>query len=246
MDKLTLTGLILAVLSLVGGSILKGAGLAGLWSPAAFVIVIVGTIAATLVQTKLDTFRRALKIMKWVFNPPVLDRHAQLEKLVELSTKARKNGVLKLEEDCNSMEPGLFKRGLQMVVDATEPELIREMLELESHNQSEADLSAAKVFESSGIYSPTMGIIGAVLGLMAVMKNLSEPDKIGVGIAAAFTATIYGIGLANLILLPFAGKLKALINQRSDDRQLIIEGVVGIARAENPRNLQDRLSAFLH
>lgn len=245
MDKLTIVGLTLALISLVGGSILKGAGLAGLWSPAAFVIVVVGTIAASLVQAKLETFKRAMKIVKWTVNPPSTDREAAIASFIELSTKARKAGVLSLQEELKNLNDPFIEKGVQMVVDGVEPDKIREMLELEAHTQTEADLAAAKFFETAGIYSPTMGIIGAVLGLMAVMKNLSNPELIGSGIAAAFTATIYGIGLANLVLLPFAGKLKGLVNHRAEDRQLAVEALIGIAQAENPRNLQVRLSAFL-
>lgn len=245
MDKLSIIGLVLAVSSLIGGSVLKGAGLAGLWSPAAFVIVILGTIAATIIQARMDTVKRSAKIVKWVFKAPTIDRATIVEQIIDWSKASRKEGILALQPQIDVITDPFLQRGLQMVVDGMEPDAIREAMELEVHNTTEDDLAAAKVFESAGIYSPTMGIIGAVLGLMAVMKNLSEPDKIGAGIAAAFTATIYGIGLANLVLLPFAGKLKSLINQRADDRQMAIEGLIGIASAENPQALRGRLNAYI-
>ncbi len=139
-----------------------------------------------------------------------------------------------------------MRKGLQMVVDGLEPESIRQMLEIELHGQSQRDLAAAKVFEGMGIYAPTLGIVGAVLGLIAVMKNLADPSKLGSGIAAAFTATIYGIGTANLALLPAASKLKGLINQQAEEREMVIEGLIAIAQGENPRNIETRLNGFVH
>ena len=246
MDRLSVIGVVLALVALVGGSVLKGSGLSGLWNPAAFVIVIVGTIAAILLQTPLATFRRALKIVRWVFQPPAQDRATVIAKIVEWSTTARKQGLLGLEAEVQSLEDPFLRKGLQMVVDGVEPEAIRQMLEIELHGQSDRDMSAAKVFEGMGIYSPTLGIIGAVLGLMAVMKNLADPSKLGPGIAAAFTATIYGIGAANLMLLPMAAKLKGLVNHQTQEREMIVEGLIAIAQGENPRNIEARLNGFIH
>lgn len=246
MDRLSVIGVVLALVALVGGSVLKGSGLSGLWNPAAFVIVIVGTVAAILLQTPLATFRRALKIVRWVFQPPSQDSATIIAKIVEWSTTARKQGLLGLEAEVQAQEDPFLRKGLQMVVDGIEPEAIRQMLEIELHGQSERDLSAAKVFEGMGIYSPTLGIIGAVLGLMAVMKNLADPSKLGPGIAAAFTATIYGIGAANLMLLPMAAKLKGLVNHQTHEREMIVEGLIAIAQGENPRNIEARLNGFVH
>ncbi|HVI26058.1 MAG TPA: flagellar motor protein [Xanthomonadaceae bacterium] len=246
MDRLSIIGVVLAIGALMGGSVLKGAGLASLWSPAAFVIVILGTVAAILLQTPLDTFRRALKIVRWVFQPPAQDRTAVIRQIVEWSTVARKQGLLALEAQVESQPDPFLKKGLQMVVDGVEPEAIRQMLEIELHGQGQRDLAAAKVFEGMGIYSPTLGIIGAVLGLIAVMKNLADPTKLGHGIAAAFTATIYGIGAANLMLLPMASKLKGVIHGQTAEREMIVEGLIAIAQGENPRNIETRLNGFVH
>lgn len=245
MDKLSISGAVLAIAALVGGSILKGAGLVGLWSPAAFVIVIVGTVAAVLLQTPLPLARRAFAIARWVFQPPTGDRAQMIATMVDWSTIARKSGLLGLESRVDEQQDPFLRKGLQMVVDGVEPEAIRQMLEIEADGRTQGDVAASKVFESAGVYSPTLGIVGAVLGLMAVMKHLSEPDKIGAGIAAAFTATIYGIGMANLVLLPMAGKLKTHIVRRHGDRELIIEGLVGLANGENPRTLETRLNGFV-
>ena len=245
MDRLSVIGAILALAALLIGSVLKGAGLAALWSPAAFVIVFAGTFAAILLQTSMPTFRRAMKIVRWVFQPPAQDRGAVIAQIVEWSTTARKQGLLGLEAQVEAQPDQFLRKGLQMVVDGVEPESIRQVLEIELHGQSSRDLAAAKVWEGMGIYSPTLGIIGAVLGLIAVMKNLADPSKLGHGIAAAFTATIYGIGAANLALLPIASKLKGHVHHQMQDREMIIEGLIAIAQGENPRNIQARLNGYL-
>lgn len=246
MDRLSVIGAVLAISALLGGSVLKGAGLSGLWSPAAFVIVVLGTLAAILLQTPMKTFRRALKIVRWVFQPPAHDRVAVIAKIVEWSGTARRQGLLGLEMEVQAQPDPFLRKGLQMVVDGVEPESVRQMLEIELHGQARSDLDAAKVFEGMGIYSPTLGIIGAVLGLMAVMKNLADPSMLGHGIAAAFTATIYGIGIANLAMLPIASKLKGLIHHQTEEREMIVEGLIAIAQGENPRNIEARLNGFVH
>ena len=245
MDILSVIGAILGLVALVGGSILKGAGLSGLWSPAAFIIVIVGTIAAILLQTPMHTFRRALGIVRWVFFPPPQDHAALIARMLEWSTISRKQGLLALEPVLDQLPDPFLRKGLQMVVDGVEPETMRQMLEIESHAQSQRDIAAAKVFEGMGIYAPTLGIIGAVLGLIAVMKNLADPSKLGHGIAAAFTATIYGIASANLLFLPVAAKLKSVIAHNSREREMIIEGLIAIAHGENPRNIETSLAGFV-
>ncbi len=246
MDRLSLIGLFLALASLVGGSILKGAGLASLWSPAAFVIVIVGTLAAILLHTSPPVFKHAFKIVRWIVRPPGSDRHDLIRQIVEWSNIARRQGLLGLEAQVDAQDDPFLRKGLQLLVDGVEPESIRHMLEIELSNQESQDLAASKVFEGMGIYAPTLGIIGAVLGLIAVMKNLADPSKLGHGIAAAFTATIYGIASANLLFLPISAKLKSVIHHNSRDREMIIEGLISIAQGENPRNIETNLSGFLH
>jgi chemotaxis protein MotA len=246
MDRLSLIGVVLALVALLGGSVLKGAGLAGLWSPAAFVIVILGTLAAILVQTPMATFRRAMKMLPWVVKPPKNDGPGLIKSVVGWGDTARRQGLLGLESELDAVPDEFLRKGLQMVVDGSEPEQIRQTLEIELESQQHRDVAAAKVFEGMGIYAPTLGIIGAVLGLMAVMKNLADPSHLGHGIAAAFTATIYGIGSANLLLLPMAAKLKGVIAAQALDREMLIEGLIAIAQGENPRNIEARLSGYLH
>lgn len=245
MDPLTLLGVFLAFASIIVGSILKGAGVESLLNPAAFVIVFVGTFAASLLQTPKATFIRAWKIVPWIFKPPLEDHDKIITKMVEWSETARKQGLLGLEPALESEKDPFAQRALQMLVDGTEPEKIREALEVELEVKEKSNTQSAKVFEGLGIYSPTLGIIGAVLGLIAVMKNLADPSKLGHGIAAAFTATIYGIGLANLFFLPTANKLKDIIKAQTHAKEMIIEGIIAIAEGENPRNLEAKLRGFV-
>jgi len=245
MDILSLIGIVLGIVAIVGGALAKGAGLSSLWSAAAFIIVILGTVAAILVQTPMPTFKRALKVFGWILKPPVNPNREILNRLTGWSTRARKDGLLGLEKDIGSLADPFLRKGLQLLVDGNEPDTLRKVLEVDLHSQEQADLDAAKVFEGMGIYAPTLGIIGAVLGLMAVMQNLADPSKLGTGIAAAFTATIYGIASANLFFLPVAAKLKSVIRQRARCQELIIEGLIAIAEGENPRNIESRLQGYL-
>ena len=246
MDILSVIGIVLALAALIGGSVLKGAGLGSLWSSAAFVIVIVGTAAAILLHTPPTVFKRSLRIVRWVLKPPVGDREVLVAQILEWSNVARRQGLLGLEAQVAQQEDPFLQKGLQMLVDGVEPEAIRHMLEIDLHGEEHGDLAAAKVFEGMGIYAPTLGIIGAVFGLIAVMKNLADPSKLGHGIAAAFTATIYGIASANLFFLPVAAKLKSVIARRTGEREMIIEGLIAIAQGENPRNIEAKLAGFLH
>ncbi|PLW83958.1 flagellar motor protein [Kineobactrum sediminis] len=245
MDILSLVGIILAFVSLLVGSILKGSGLAALVSGAAFVIVICGTLAAVLLQTSMPVMKRSMKVVGWIIRPPGTDTEEMIEKIVSWSQLARKEGLLGLEAVVEAETDPFVQKLLQLLVDGGEPEMIQSIMDVEIGTREELDAAAAKVFEAMGIYAPTMGIVGAVLGLMAVMQNLADPSKLGSGIAAAFTATIYGIGSANLFFLPMAGKLKSIIHGQTKAREMIVEGVVSIAQGENPRNIETKLKGYL-
>ncbi len=246
MDILSIVGIVLALVAVLVGAVLKGAGLHALLSSAAFMIVVVGTFAAVLIQTPIKVFKHAFAILPWVFRPPVLKADELIARMVEWSHVARKQGLLGLEPSVEEERDEFLRKGLQLVVDGSEPETIRSILEVELDTREAADNRAAKVFEGMGIYSPTLGIIGAVLGLMAVMQNLADPSKLGHGIAAAFTATVYGIGLANLLFLPVANKLKTVVADQSHVREMIIDGQNSNAQGENPRNIESKLSGYLH
>ena len=246
MDILSLIGIILALIAIIGGAILKGSSAGALVGSAAFVIVVLGTFAASLVQTPLATFLRAWKIAGWVWKPPVNNPEGVIEKIVEWSNVARKQGLLGLESAVEKEEDAFLKKGLQSLVDGGEPDAIRSTMEVELDTMEHFDNQAAKVFEGMGVYAPTLGIIGAVMGLMAVMQNLADPSKLGHGIAAAFIATIYGIGFANLLFLPMGNKLKAMVHSQTQMRVMVIDGIITIAQGENPRNIESKLKGYFH
>ncbi|OOG26208.1 flagellar motor protein [Thioalkalivibrio denitrificans] len=245
MDILSLIGVFLALVAIFGGIIAKGSGIDALWNAAAFIIVVVGTVAAALVQTRLKVFMHAMRIFPWVFVAPRIESLEAIEKLVNWSQIARKEGLLGLETLAEEEQDAFAAKGLQLLVDGTEPEAIRTILEVDLNTREQFDLEGAKVFESMGVYAPTLGIIGAVMGLMAVMQNLADPSRLGIGIAAAFVATIYGIASANLFFLPVGNKLKNTIRGQSAYREMIIDGIISIAEGENPRNIETKLRGYV-
>lgn len=245
MDPLSVIGVTLGVAAILGGNWLEGGHLESLANGPALVIVLGGTVGAALLQTPLRVFLRAMRLLGGVFVPPRRPLSPAIGKIVGWSHTARKEGLLGLEEIAEG-EPDLFiRKGMQLLVDGNEPDEIRHTLEVELEVREKYDLQAAKVFEAMGGYSPTIGIIGAVMGLIHVMQNLADPSRLGSGIATAFVATIYGVGLANLLLLPLAAKLKALTQTEATYREMVIEGLVAIADGENPRNIETRLQGFL-
>ncbi len=244
-DFLTLLGLFLAAIAIVVAEILDGGQLHDLLNLSAFLIVFGGSLGAVLVQTPLKIFIRSCKIIRWVVLPPKLSMEKEIAKIVELSRISRKRGLLALEDEINRSEDNFFKNGLSLVVDAHTPDEIRATLSIVLESEEQRDFAAAKVFDSMGGYSPTIGILGTVLALIKVMGDLAEPEKLGAGIAVAFVATIYGVSFANLLFLPIANKLKAQIIERMRLREMLVEGFVGISEGENPHLLQVRLSSYI-
>ncbi len=245
MDLVSLIGTILAFVVIIVGTVLKGSTVGALWNPAAFVIVFLGTIAALLVQNQGKALKQAMKMLSMVYKPPKHQPSDLISRIVGWSEISRRQGLLGLEPQIESEDDSFVRKGLQLLVDGSEPEAIRGVLEVEVDAREHADLAAAKVYENAGIYSPTMGIIGAVMGLMAVMQNLADPSKLGHGIAAAFVATIYGVALANLLMLPMASRLKALVHKQTQMREILIEGLVSIAEGANPRQIEAKLQGYL-
>ena len=246
MDIVSVVGTILAFLVIIVGTILKGSSLDALWNPAAFVIVFLGTLAALLVQTPGAVLKRAWGMLPWVYRPPDIESENLVSRIVGWSEISRRTGLLGLEPAIERESDPFIRKGLQLLVDGTEPDAMRSVLEVEVLAREHTDIEAAKVFENAGAYSPTMGIIGAVMGLMSVMQNLADPSKLGHGIAAAFTATVYGIGFANLFFLPVAAKLKAIIHRQTQFREMVIDGMLCIAQGENPRAIEAKLQGYLH
>lgn len=245
MDILSIIGIILAFVAILGGNYLEGGHAAALLNGPAALIVFGGTLGAAFIQTPLKVFKRALVIARWIIFPPANRLQQGINQVIGWSTIARKEGLLGLEQIAE-MEPDFFARkGLQLLVDGSEPEALRSILEVDLLTRENHDLMAAKVYESMGGYSPTIGIIGAVMGLIHVMGNLADPSMLGTGIAVAFVATIYGVALANLFLLPVANKLKAVVLEQSRYREMLLEGLLSIAEGENPRSIEMKLEGFL-
>jgi len=245
MDTLSLAGIVIAVAAIVGGNMLEGGHFDSLVQLTAFVIVVGGTVGAIMVQVPYSTFVRSMQIGRWVFCPPELESKATVQKLVRWSNIARKEGLLGLENIAERERDPFSRKGLQLVVDGNEPDTIRSIMEVDMDSHEFRDLQAARVFEGMGGYAPTVGIIGAVLGLIHVMNNLADPQMLGDGIAVAFVATIYGVGIANLFLLPAANKLKGHVYRQSQFREMVIEGLVSIAEGENPRNIETKLQGYM-
>lgn len=245
MDRISTIGTILGFVVIVLGTVLKGSTVEALWNPAAFVIVFFGTLAALLVQNQGTVMKHALKMMKMIYRPPQHEPRDLISRIVGWSEISRRQGLLGLEPQIESESDPFVSKGLQLLVDGGEPDTIRSVLEVDMDTREAIDLAGAKVYENAGIYSPTLGIIGAVMGLMAVMQNLADPSKLGHGIAAAFVATIYGVALANLFMLPMAARLKSLVGKQSQMREILVEGLVSIAQGDNPRQIEARLQGYV-
>jgi chemotaxis protein MotA len=245
MDILSVIGIVLALVAITGGQIVEGGNLGSLLNLPAVLIVIGGTTGAILLQAPLSVFMHALKSIVWVFLPPKTDLKQTIEKIVGWSNIARKEGLLGLEGVAESEKDPFVHKGLQLLIDGTEPDAIRKILEVDLETREHHDLQAAKVFEGMGGYSPTIGIIGAVLGLIHVMENLADPSKLGAGIASAFVATVYGVGFANLFMLPISNKLKSVVQNQTQARDMVIDGLLSIAEGENPRNIETKLLGYV-
>ncbi|WP_339802551.1 flagellar motor protein [uncultured Marinobacter sp.] len=245
MDILSLIGIILAFAALLGGNLLEGGTLASLFNAPAGLIVVGGTLAATILQTSWPLLKRAVSQSRWVLFPPFVGMEDGMGKVIDWSVKARKQGLLGLEAVAESEQEPFARKGLQLLVDGAETETIRSVMEVDLESREQRDLEAAQVFEAMGGYSPTIGIIGAVMGLIQVMTNLEDPASLGSGIATAFVATIYGVALANLLFFPVANKLREIIRRRSRYEDMMIDGIVAIAEGENPRSIELRLRGFI-
>lgn len=246
MDFLSVLGIIVGVGAVIGGNFLDGGDVGSLMNGPALVIVLGGTLGAMFLQFPPRIFLRALRISVWIIKPQKILLKAQIKKVVKWSALARKEGLLGLEDVMDKEADAFALKGLQLLVDGNEPEIIRDCLDVELISREHFDMQAAKVFEAMGGYSPTIGIIAAVMGLIHVMQNLSDPSMLGAGIATAFVATIYGVGFANLLFLPMANKLKTIAHALSQEREMIAEGITSIAEGENPRNIELKLSGFLY
>lgn len=246
MDILSLIGLIVGFGAIIGGQYLEGGHIETILNAVALLIVLGGTLGAVMLQTPISTFLRALTMLRWVFQPPSTSPQKVLSNILKWNQVARREGLIRLESIAMKEKDLFTQKGLQLIADGAESELVRQVLENDVDIQEEDGIQAAKVFEAMGGYSPTIGIIGAVMGLIHVMGNLADPSSLGAGIAVAFVATIYGVGLANLLFLPISNKLKSVVIQRTRIQLMLIEGFMGVADGDNPRNIESRLQAYLN
>ena len=245
MDKISVAGLLLGIVAIIGGQLLEGGSVGSLSQPTALLIVLGGTVGAVMLQSPYATFVRGIKMMRWIWYPPVVNYQQLIKQVSGWSQVSRREGLLALEGVMTQLKDDFAKKGLQLLVDGAEPERLREVLEVQISTYEEEMRQSARIWEAAGGYSPTIGILGAVMGLIHVMENLSDPSKLGAGIAVAFVATIYGVGLANLVFLPMANKLKANINRLVVQREMIVDGLVGIANGDNPRIIESRLQGYI-
>ncbi|MEQ1528499.1 MAG: flagellar motor protein [Methylococcales bacterium] len=245
MDILSILGFLVGIGALLLGNSLDGGAISSLVNGPAMLIVFGGTVGATLLQVPPPIFIRSLKMFTRVFKPQHIDLKKQISKIVSWSILARKEGLLGLENEMDREKDLFVKKGLQLLVDGNEPEIIRNILQVDMSIKEDRGLQAARVYDAMGGYAPTIGILGAVMGLIHVMENLSNPALLGAGIATAFVATIYGVGSANLIFLPVASKLKNHVFEFTHADEMMIEGLVSIAEGENPKNIELKLSGFL-
>jgi len=246
MDLSTIAGLVVAFGAIIGGNALEGGHLGSIMQPTAAIIVFGGTIGAVCIQFPGHALMRAMKDLKQLFKPHVHDAAATLKSIVMLANKARREGLIAIERDASQIADPFLRRGLELAVDGTELKALRNAMELEIGRAEEEGEHSAKVLEAGGGYAPTVGIIGAVLGLIHVMENLSDPSKLGGGSAVAFVATVYGVSIANLVFLPMAGKLKMRHREHIVAMELAVEGVCSIAEGENPRLIERKLSVYAH
>jgi chemotaxis protein MotA len=240
----SVAGLILALGGIIVGQALEGGELSSLIQPAAFVIVVIGTLGAVLLQSGLMPFVRGVKMGGWVFAPPIDNLRDIKRDVVTWSVTARREGLLSLERQLDLVRDPYIAKGLRLIVDGVDPFKLREILDVEISSYESEQRLGVKVWESAGGYSPTVGILGAVLGLIHVMENLSDPSRLGSGIAVAFVATIYGVGLANLVFLPIGSKLKAMVNREIAKKEMIADVFCGIATGENPRIIEERMTTY--
>lgn len=246
MDILSIAGVFVGVGAILLGIMLDGGDIHSLVNVPALIIVFGGTFGATLLQYPPAVFVRSMKMLSWVLISKEMNLSEQIDKVIYWSLLARKEGLLGLEDALPNEEDPFIKKGLQLLVDGNDPDAIRDILEMDMDAKESMGLQAAGVYEAMGGYAPTIGILGAVMGLIHVMQNLTNPELLGQGIATAFVATIYGVGSANLVFLPVANKLKAHVLALTQAREMLAEGIISIAEGQNPRNIKLKLGGYLH
>ena len=238
-------GFVIAMACVVGGIIHEGGHAESLLQLTAFIIVFGGTLGAVMLQTPFKTFWSGLKMVGWVFFPPRYVSHELIDQIAEWGLTARVEGMLKLDSSADDIDNPFVRKGLQLLVDGVNADKIKEILDIEINAFEHFNREAIRIWEAAGGYAPTLGILGAVVGLIHVMENLADPSKLGSGIAVAFVATIYGVGLANLVFLPIFNKLKTIVKHHVVWREMLVDGLMAIANGENPRVIKDKLHGYI-
>jgi chemotaxis protein MotA len=245
MDKATLIGLVLGIGAVIGGQILEGGHVGSIMQMTAAIIVFGGTFGAVFISFPFHDVLDSFKGVKKTIKEPPLNPYQIINQITSYANKARKEGILSLEKEVKNVGDPFLKKALTMAVDGVEPHAIREAMSTEIEYLDEHGKVHGKVFKSAGGYAPTIGILGAVLGLIHVMENLNDPSKLGAGIATAFVATVYGVGSANLLFLPIANKLDVRHRHDMIIKEMILEGIVAVSTGDNPRLIEERLTSFL-
>src|SRR5580704_6906530 len=245
MDIGTIVGLLVAGGAILLGLILEGGKIGQILQPTAALIVFGGTFGAIMIQFPFGVVLAAIRNLATIFFVPKSDPLGVIQEIVTIAHKARREGIVSLDKDLDKIQSPFMKKSLMLAVDGTEPGELRKMMEMEMEKQFEHEDNIPKVFESAGGFSPTIGIIGAILGLIQVMQHLDNIDEVGKGIAVAFVATVYGVGAANVLLLPAAGKLRIRIREGQVVREMMLEGVISILEGMNPRMIETKLISFL-
>jgi chemotaxis protein MotA len=244
-DKATFGGIVLAVVGILGGMTIEGGKIAQIMQPTAAMIVIGGTIGAIMISFPLSVVLESFKRLQGVFFEKANNLESLVKELVGYAQLARKDGIVSLDKELDKVSDAFLKKSLMLAVDGTEPEELRRMMELEMDNHAEREEKIPAVFEAAGGFSPTIGIIGAVLGLIQVMQHLDNIAEVGRGIAVAFVATIYGVALANIFFLPCAGKLKIRVREDQMGREMVLAGVIAILEGMNPRMVETKLRGYM-
>jgi chemotaxis protein MotA len=243
-DWASLAGLAIGIAGILSGQALEGGHIDSLIQPAAFVIVVVGTMGAVLLQSGMATFVRGVRMFGWMLFPPPDKTKGLAQEITLWSATARREGLLSLERYVESVQDAFTVKGLRLIVDGIDPYKIREILDVDISTYERRERQAVKIWEAAGGYAPTIGILGAVLGLIQVMENLTDPSRLGGGIAVAFVATVYGVGLANLVFLPISNKLKTIVADEVRRREMLTDVFCSVANGDNARIIEERILAY--
>jgi chemotaxis protein MotA len=245
LDVNSVLGLSIALSCVFAGIVLEGGTAQSLLQLTAFIMVFGGTIGAVMLQTPIKTFYSGIKMLSWVFFPPQYASDDLVEKISSWGLTAYREGILKLDSQSYDIDIPFMRKGLELLIDGANAEKIKEVLEVDINAFEQYNRQAIRIWDAAAGYAPTLGIVGAVVGLIHVMENLSDPSKLGSGIAVAFVSTLYGVGLANLFFLPVYNKLQTIIHHHIVWREMLVDGLMSIANRESPRSIEDKLNGYI-